>query len=158
MSNEVSGEGNRKAQTDSKRRDPRRSKMRWLPVSAIPHIASEIDGLLAADEKNYQALLKAKVRPGVLDSETVDRLIQAFTEQGRELEPCQEQLLRWRNSVDSDAQRNELNKIGERLHKIQAVISSVLSLATEVKAAAPRSAQRSGSLFIIPFPPVNLLK
>jgi hypothetical protein len=134
-------------------------KMKWLPVSAIPHIASQMEGLLAADERNYEALLKAKLRPGLLDSETLDRLIQAFTAQGRELAPCEEQLVRWKNAVMSDAHRDDLNRIGERLERIRGVVTSILALASEVKASASGRPQGSRSSSpITAFPPFRAFK
>ena len=116
--------------------------MKWLPVSAIPEIASQMEGLLAADERNYEVLLKAKRRPGALDGEMLDRLIQAFTAQGRDLAPCDEQLLRWRNTVRSEAQREELDRISDRLARIRNLIDSILDLATEVKDSRPGARQR----------------
>jgi len=159
MSDQSSDETDGKPEAAAPARGSQKPKMKWLPVTALPHIVSQIDGLLAADNKNYQALQEARLRPGVLDRETVDRLIRAFTDQGRELGPCQEQLLRWRNSVQSDAQRDELKKLDQRLEQIRGVITSVLSLASEVKAATPRRASGSRSRApILPFPRIDIFK
>ena len=54
----------------------------WQPITALPLIASLIDGELADGQEHYATLLSVRDRPYVLDDATVERSIKLHTEQG----------------------------------------------------------------------------
>ena len=55
------------------------------PITKLPLIASMIDGMLSSAQEQYQALLKARPKPHVLDDYTVGRVVTVLTEQQESL-------------------------------------------------------------------------
>jgi hypothetical protein len=53
----------------------------WQPISMLSTFAYHIDGMLEVDLEQYETLLEAKPKPYVLDDDTVNRVIRAFTTQ-----------------------------------------------------------------------------
>ena len=56
-------------------------KVNWQPISALPLIATLIDGLLEEAEQQYENLQSCRPQPHVLDDYTVGRVIKVYTEQ-----------------------------------------------------------------------------
>jgi len=54
-------------------------KVNWQPISALPLIASLIDGLLDEAEQQYETLESCRPQPHVLDDYTVGRVIKVYT-------------------------------------------------------------------------------
>ena len=54
-------------------------KGNWQPISALPLIASLIDGLLDEAEQQYETLESCRPQPHVLDDYTVGRVIKVYT-------------------------------------------------------------------------------
>ena len=52
----------------------RQQKVNWQPISALPLIASMIDGLLDEVEKQFANLQSCRSKPHVLDNYTVGRV------------------------------------------------------------------------------------
>jgi len=69
----------------------------WQPLTALPLIASLIDGELADGQEHYATLLSVRDRPYVLDDATVEHSLKLHTEQRDFLGVFAEQLTRWRN-------------------------------------------------------------
>ena len=105
----------------------------WQPLTALPLIASLIDGELADGQKHQATLLSVRDRPHVLDDATVERSIKLHTEQRDFLWVFAEQLARWRNEHPSDAQRCELERLEGQLERLRAVLSAILALAEELQ-------------------------
>lgn len=105
----------------------------WQPLTALPLIASLIDGELADGQEHYTALLAARDRTHVLDDATVERSIKLHTEQRDFLWVFAEQLTRWCNEYPSDAQRRELDRLEGQLERLRAVLEDILKLAEELK-------------------------
>ena len=105
----------------------------WQPLTALPLIASVIDGELADGEEHYATLLTVRDRPHVLDDATVERSIKLHTEQQDFLGVFAEQLARWRNERPSDAQRRELDRLEGQLGRLRAVLGDILALAEELQ-------------------------
>lgn len=105
----------------------------WQPLTALPLIASLIDGELADGQEHYAALLAARDRPHVLDDATVERSIKLHTEQRDFLGVFAEQLERWRNDQPTDAQHRELDRLEGQLERLRAVLEDILQLAAELK-------------------------
>jgi len=105
----------------------------WQPLTALPLIASLIDGELADGQEHYAALLATRDRPHVLDDATVERSITLHTEQRDFLGVFAEQLDRWRNEQPTDAQRRELDRLDGQLDRLRAVLEDILQLAEELK-------------------------
>ena len=105
----------------------------WQPLTALPLIASLIDGELADGQEHYAALLAARDRPHVLDDATVERSITLHTEQRDFLGVFAEQLAHWRNERPTDAQRRELDRLEGQLERLRAVLGDILELAEELK-------------------------
>ena len=83
----------------------------WQPLTALPLIASLIDGELADGQEHPATLLAVRDQPYVLDDATVERSIQLHAEQQDFLGVFAEPLTRWRNEHPSDAQRRELDRL-----------------------------------------------
>lgn len=105
----------------------------WQPLTALPLIASLIDGELADAQEHHAALRSVRDRPYVLDDATVERSIKLHTEQRDFLGVFAEQLARWRRERPTDAQRRELDRLEGQLERLRAVLSDILALAEELK-------------------------
>jgi len=105
----------------------------WQPITALPLIASLIDGELADGQEHHASLLAVRDRPYVLDDATVERSITLHTEQRDFLGVFAEPLARWRNERPSDAQRRELDRLEGQLDRLRAVLSAILELAEELQ-------------------------
>jgi len=105
----------------------------WQPLTALPLIASLIDGELADGQEHQATLLSVRDRPYVLDDATVERSIKLHTEQRDFLGVFAEQLARWRNERPTDAQRRELDRLEEQLERLRAVLNNILELAEELQ-------------------------
>jgi hypothetical protein len=66
----------------------------WQPLTALPLVASLIDGELADAREHQATLLAVRDRPYVLDDATVERSIKLHTEQRDFLGVFAEQLAR----------------------------------------------------------------
>ena len=105
----------------------------WQPLTALPLIASLIDGELADGQEHHAALLAARDRPHILDDATVERSIKLHTEQRDFLGVFAEQLAHWRNERPTDAQRRELDRLEGQLARLRAILEDILQLAAELK-------------------------
>lgn len=105
----------------------------WQPLTALPLIASLIDGELADGQEHYATLLSVRDQPYVLDDATVERSIKLHTEQRDFLGVFAEQLARWRNEQPTDAQRRELDRLEGQLERLRSVLSAILALAEELQ-------------------------
>jgi hypothetical protein len=105
----------------------------WQPLTALPLIASLIDGELADAQEHHATLLTVRDRPHVLDDATVERSIKLHTEQRDFLGVFAEQLARWRNEQPSFAQSRELDRLEEQIERLRVVLSAILALAEELQ-------------------------
>jgi len=105
----------------------------WQPITALPLIASLIDGELADGQEHHASLLSVRDRPYVLDDAIVERSIKLHTEQRDFLWVFAEQLARWRNEQPSSAQSRELDRLEGQLERLRAVLGAILALAEELK-------------------------
>lgn len=105
----------------------------WQPLTALPLIASLIDGELADGQEHYASLLAVRGRPHVLDDATVKRSIKLHTEQRDFLGVFAEQLACWRHEQPTDAQRCELDRLEGQLDRLRIVLDDILKLADELK-------------------------
>ena len=105
----------------------------WQPLTALPLIASLLDGELADGQEHYASLLAVRDRPHVLDDATVERSLTLHTEQRDFLWVFAEQLARWRNEDPSDAQSRELDRLEGQLERLRAVLTAILELAEELQ-------------------------
>ena len=103
------------------------------PLTALPLIASLIDGELADGQEHHAALLAVRDRPYVLDDATVERSIRLHAEQRDFLWVFAEQLARWRNEQPTDAQRRELDRLEGQIERLRAVLDGILELAEELQ-------------------------
>lgn len=105
----------------------------WQPLTALPLIASLIDGELADGQEHHATLLAEHDRPYVLDDAIVERSIKLHAEQRDFLWVFAEQLARWRNEQPSFAQSRELDRLEEQIERLRAVLSAILELAEELQ-------------------------
>lgn len=104
----------------------------WQPLTALPLIASLIDGELADAQEHHATLLSVRDRPYVLDDATVERSIKLHTEQRDFLGVFAEQLARWRQERPTEEQRHELDRLEGQLERLRAVLGAILALAEEL--------------------------
>ncbi len=105
----------------------------WQPLTALPLIASLIDGELADGQEHHATLLAVRDRPHVLDDATVERSIKLHTEQRDFLGVFAEQLARWRYERPTDAQCRELDRLEGQLERLRVVLNAILELAEELQ-------------------------
>jgi hypothetical protein len=105
----------------------------WQPISALPMIASIIDGMVTDTTEQWETLQPVKERPHVLDSALVERIQRAYSEQLETSGLFKEQLTRWQNEPLSTAQANEVLRLQRQVEKLSTNLSHILGLADEIK-------------------------
>jgi hypothetical protein len=83
----------------------------WQPITALPLVASVIDGMREGAQEHYQTLLQARERPYMLDDSTVARVIRVFGEQAADDWLFEEQLRRWNAGPLTALQRTEVERL-----------------------------------------------
>ncbi len=61
----------------------RNGKPTWQPISALPLVASAIDGMLEGTREQHALLLEGRQRPYVLDDRTLGRGVRVYSAQAR---------------------------------------------------------------------------
>jgi hypothetical protein len=110
-----------------------RKRPSWQPISALPMIASFIDGMVSDTYEQWETLQPARARPHVLDSALVERIERAYPEQLDTSTLFQEQLSRWRKGALSAEQSNEVTRLEGQVETLRANLTNILDLAAEVK-------------------------
>jgi hypothetical protein len=110
-----------------------RKRPSWQPISALPMIASFIDGMVSDTYEQWETLQPARARPHVLDSALVERIERAYSEQLDTNTLFQEQLSRWRKGALSAEQSNEVTRLEGQVETLRANLTNILDLAAEVK-------------------------
>ena len=105
----------------------------WHHISALPLIASLLDGFLSDVEEQYQTLTEAKNQHYVLDDYTVDRVTKVYSAQLDDLWVFDRQLLRWKSDSISASQRNEMNRLVEVANRLRKRLTDILDLAAELR-------------------------
>ena len=105
----------------------------WQPVSALPMIASLIDGMVSGTTAQWETLQPARAKPHVLDSALVERIERVYSEQLDTSAPFLEQLSRWRKEPLSTEQSNEVTRLEGQVATLRANLTNILDLAGEVK-------------------------
>ena len=111
----------------------KKSQPSWQPLSALPMIASLIDGMLEDTENQYRTLSEAKDKPYVLDDELVFRVIKVYKMQRDDLRLYEEQLSRWKRMSLNSHQEEEVQRLTKEVSRMRDVTDSILSLAEELK-------------------------
>jgi hypothetical protein len=107
-------------------------KVNWQPISALPLIASMIDGLLDEVEKQNANLHACRSKPYVLDDHTVGRIIKVYSVQAEGLWLYEGQLSRWRALNLTSSQRQEVDRLAAQIPTIRERITAILALAEEL--------------------------
>jgi hypothetical protein len=105
----------------------------WQPISALPMIASLIDGMVSDTRTQWETLQPARAKPHVLDSALVERIERAYSEQLDTSALFLEQLSRWRKGPLSAEQSNEVTRLEGQVATLRANLTNILDLAAEVK-------------------------
>ena len=113
--------------------DMPKQQPQWQPISRLSLIAPHIDGMLAAAQDQYEAMLPAKAKPHVLDNYTVNRVKRVFTDQQHDLRLFDEQLTRWSKESLSAQQRVEVERLQAQLKKLREQITAILELADDLE-------------------------
>lgn len=106
---------------------------RWQPISMLPTLGPHITGMLEAAEEQYVNLQQARPKPYVLDDFTVNRVIEVFGKQKKDLPLFDEQLSRWRVLPLTENERLELEHLATQMARLHEVIDAILTLADELK-------------------------
>jgi len=111
---------------------PGQQKPRWQPITMLPTLARNIDGMVESDVEQYQNLLQARGKPHVLDDFTVNRVKQVFGKQREDFHLFEEQLQRWGSEELTETQRTEVTRLVEQMKKLRENNTKVLELADEL--------------------------
>lgn len=106
----------------------------WQPISALPTIASMIDGQLEAGRDQYRTLLEAEVRPYRLDDATVARVARVYGDTADDLWLYDTQLLRWGQQHLTPGQCTEVGRLEAQMVDLHQVVEQILALADRLKA------------------------
>jgi len=104
----------------------------WQPLSKLPLIAKQIDGMLEAAQEQYQRLLPAKAKPHVLDGFTLNRVKDVFITQLNDFWLFEEQLTRWSKSQLTPEQRKEVERLVGQMLKLREQVVVILDLADQL--------------------------
>ena len=104
----------------------------WQPLSKLPLIAQQIDGMLEAAQEQYQRLLPAKAKPHVLDSFTLNRVKDVFITQLNDFWLFEEQLTRWSKNQLTPEQRKEVERLAVQMLKLREQVVGILDLADQL--------------------------
>jgi hypothetical protein len=113
--------------------DMNRETPNWQPVSALPMIASLIDGMVVDTSAQWETLQPARAKPHVLDSALVERIERAYSEQLDTSALFKEQLSRWRKEILSLEQSKAIMRLEGQVEALRANLTHILGLADEVK-------------------------
>ncbi len=105
----------------------------WQPISALPTIASMIDGQLEAGRDQYRTLLEAEVRPYRLDDATVARVARVYGDTAADLWLYDTQLLRWSQRHLTPGQCTEVGRLEGQMVDLHQVVEQILALAGRLK-------------------------
>lgn len=105
----------------------------FQPISALPVIATLIDGQLQDVEAQHATLLEARDKPHVLDDETLDRAIRLYTAMRDDVCLFDEQLNRWRKEQLTGAQRQEVERLTGCMQRLRKAIDDILVLVGELR-------------------------
>ena len=105
----------------------------WQPVSALPMIASLIDGMVSDTRAQWETLQPARAKPHALDSALVERIERAYSEQLDTSALFLELLSRWQKGSLSAEQLNEVTRLEGQVETLRANLTNILDLAGEVK-------------------------
>ncbi len=112
---------------------PEKPTPNWHPISALPLIASLLDGQLKDIEKQYQSLVKAREQPYLLDDDTVDRIRKVYSENLDQQWVFEEQLARWKRGNLSSSQSQEVDRLVEVVARLRKIDTDILDLAAELR-------------------------
>ncbi len=104
----------------------------WQPLSKLPLIAQQIDGMLEAAQEQYQRLLPAKAKPHVLDDFTLNRVKDVFITQLNDFWLFEEQLTRWSKNQLTPEQRKEVERLAVQMLKLREQVVVILDLADQL--------------------------
>ena len=103
------------------------------PISALPMIASVINGLLDDTEQQYATLTEAKDKPHVLDDHTVDRVTRLYTDALEMAGVFDEQLSRWQKGSLTESQRVEVERLTSSMKTLRKLYDDILALAADLR-------------------------
>lgn len=105
----------------------------WQPVSALPTIASMVDGQLDTGRDQYRSLAEAEVCPYRLDDATVARVTRVYGDTADDLWLYDTQLFRWGQQHLTAAQRAEVERLDAQMVSLHQVVEQILALAGRLK-------------------------
>ncbi len=104
----------------------------WQPITALPIIFDLAGAQLDDVQAVFEALLKCRSRPHVVDNATLARTQQVYGEQ-REFLPIQrEQIARWQSGPLTPQEREGIAHLSARIDRLAALLDDLLSLAEEL--------------------------
>jgi hypothetical protein len=119
---------------DFKQREPVMSKeANWYGLNMLPLYVEMNEGLLEASRDQLENLKKVQVKPHVLDSPTIDRIIKLHQSQNADNWVFFEQCKKWRNDYPNEQQLSEIARIEKSAMQLETVNLEILALAESVK-------------------------
>ncbi len=103
------------------------------PISALPMIASLIDGQLRDNEDQYKTLQEGREKPHVLDDQILDRLERLYREQLDFYPIYAEQLRRWTRESLSSEETREVERLTAANDRNKEVCEAILALVAELR-------------------------
>ena len=106
----------------------------WQPVTRLPLIASVVDEMLQDAQEQYRNLGEVRLKPWVLDDDTVHRVMKVYTEQRDDiLGLYEEQLRRWEGLSLTAFQHAEIGRVRGQLERLRTALTDILELAEDLK-------------------------
>ncbi|MBF6989558.1 hypothetical protein [Cupriavidus sp. IK-TO18] len=104
----------------------------WQPIAALPVILDLAGAQIEEVQATFDALIRCRSRPHVLDGATLARTRQVYGEQ-RDFLPIQrEQVARWLSGPLTAQEREALAHLSARIDRLAALLDDLLALADEL--------------------------
>lgn len=104
----------------------------WQPITALPIIFDLAGAQLEDVQSVFDALVKCRSRPHLLDGATLARTRQVYGEQRKFLPIQREQIARWQSVALAPPEREELAHLSARIDLLAALLDDLLTLAEEL--------------------------
>ncbi len=105
----------------------------WQPITALPLVAQMIDETLESARIQLENLEEARPRPYVLDDALVSRIVRSYSDQAEFIPVYEEQLARWGQLDLTADERSEVERLKAQVDSLRGVLTSILTLASELK-------------------------
>ncbi|NQY65607.1 MAG: hypothetical protein HRT38_18240 [Alteromonadaceae bacterium] len=105
----------------------------WQPISMLPVFSEMIDGMSNTSIEQLETLYPVLDKPHILDDDTINRLINLYTEELNNQWIFEEQFRRWKDKNISPNEEQEVNRLIGQLPKLKTNSEKILKLVRSIE-------------------------